>query len=640
MAQSNLLQLAQEGDANAIAALMNTSLQVIGVSARAVLRDGDLHVLLESERALAPSPAIEFIRRGLIRLGLEWITSTVIYSRILGQSVPNWVQQFSLKTPDLEINPFVLDSTTVINSAAPLEPEAPVESATLEAAGKPPLFPPLPPLNQASPMTLWLSVPLMFVLSSTIIWFRYLWGDAPQVTVGTVNSSPSPKTVAPPGEDKPNASLKAAANSSTDKPGDQPEAGSKVGIPASDNKSDFVSLAKDEGYQAYLIGKAAQSKQDWQKAAVHWRRAIALLKAVPDTDPQQAIAQEKLTEYQGHLDFVMREKLGNPGMELVKTITGTISPKSVVSSDNGLFFAQNMMYNHSITVYNRQYELVKTISDEINLADYGYPQFQGSQHGAPVEAAFTKDGGTAWVSNYQMYGARFSSSADDDCSPEQNNEASFLYRIGTQKLAIDKVVQVGAVPKYVATTPDNRYVLASNWCSWDVSVVDPQQNKEIRRIQLGPYPRGIAVDNAAQIAYVAVMGSYDVAAINLKDFSVSWLKDIGHSPRHLNLDPSGKFLYATLNGEGQVAKIDLASKAVVAKVATGTSPRSMAISNDGQFLYVVNYDSDTVSKIRTSDMQAVQSVAVNTAPIGITYDEGTNQVWVACYSGSIQVFQD
>lgn len=608
MAQSNLLELAQEGDANAIAALMNASLQAIGVSARAVLRDGDLHVLLESERALAPSPAIEFIRRGILRLGLAWVSSTVVYSRILGQSTPNWVQQVSLQTPDLETNPFVFDPTTVISSASPLESAETLEIASLEAATKQHLFPPLPRWNQASPTTLalWLSLPLMFVLSSTAIWFRYLWGEAPEVTVETVNPTASPKAIAPPETDK----------------------------------TDFLGLAKDEGYQAYLIGKAAQSKPDWQKAASHWRRAIAILKTVPDADPQKAIAQQKLTEYQGHLDFVMREKLSGPGMELVKTITGTISPKSVVSSEKGLFFAQNMMYNHSITVYNRQYDLVKTISDEISLADYGYPQFPGKQHGAPVEAAFTTDGSTAWVSNYQMYGAGFTSSADDDCSPEQNHEQSFLYRIGTQNLAIDKVVQVGAVPKYVATTPDNRYVLASNWCSWDVSVIDPQQNKEIRRIQLGPYPRGIVVDNASQIAYVAVMGSYDVAAINLKDFTVDWLRDVGHSPRHLNLDPAGKYLYATLNGEGQVAKIDLSSKAVLAKVATGTSPRSMAIASDGQFLYVVNYDSDTVSKIRTSDMQIVQSVAVNSAPIGITYDGGTNQVWVACYSGSIQVFQD
>ena len=32
-------------------------------------------------------------------------------------------------------------------------------------------------------------------------------------------------------------------------------------------------------------------------------------------------------------------------------------------------------------------------------------------------------------------------------------------------MAVDQVIQVGLVPKYVATTPDGRYVLVSNWCS-------------------------------------------------------------------------------------------------------------------------------------------------------------------------------
>jgi hypothetical protein len=48
-------------------------------------------------------------------------------------------------------------------------------------------------------------------------------------------------------------------------------------------------------------------------------------------------------------------------MKLKKTIYGKISPKSVVHSGTGLFFAQNMMYSHTITVYDRKYNLVKTI---------------------------------------------------------------------------------------------------------------------------------------------------------------------------------------------------------------------------------------------------------------------------------------
>ena len=40
-------------------------------------------------------------------------------------------------------------------------------------------------------------------------------------------------------------------------------------------------------------------------------------------------------------------------MRLVKAIRGDISPKSVVASGDGHFIAQNMMYRHSITVYDR-----------------------------------------------------------------------------------------------------------------------------------------------------------------------------------------------------------------------------------------------------------------------------------------------
>ncbi|MEQ9238302.1 MAG: peptidoglycan-binding protein [Coleofasciculus sp. E2-BRE-01] len=327
-------------------------------------------------------------------------------------------------------------------------------------------------------------------------------------------------------------------------------------------------------------------------------------------------------------------------MTLKQTISGKISPKSIVHSGRGLFFAQNMMYSHTITVYDRQYNLVKTIADAVNLQKYGHSKGNGTYKGSPVEAAFSDNGKYAWVSNYQMYGSGFNNPGSDKCSPSQKTDNSFLYRISTDSLAIDQVIEVGSVPKFVATSPDNRFALVSNWCSWDLSVVDIQQNQEVRRIKLGRYPRGIAVDAASQKAYVAVMGSYDIAVVDLNDFSLDWIKNIGNSPRHLSIDPGGQYLYATLNGEGTVAKIDLFTGKVLRKVVTGNAPRSMDISDDGEFLYVVNYHSNTMSKVRTRDMSIQQTVNTNANPIGITYDPETNQVWVACYSGTIMVFQD
>jgi hypothetical protein len=54
----------------------------------------------------------------------------------------------------------------------------------------------------------------------------------------------------------------------------------------------------------------------------------------------------------------------SPSMKLIHTINGSIAPKSVRSSGDGVVSAHNMMYRHSVTVYNaKTFELVHTIAD-------------------------------------------------------------------------------------------------------------------------------------------------------------------------------------------------------------------------------------------------------------------------------------
>jgi DNA-binding beta-propeller fold protein YncE len=107
----------------------------------------------------------------------------------------------------------------------------------------------------------------------------------------------------------------------------------------------------------------------------------------------------------------------------------------------------------------------------------------------------------------------------------------------------------------------------------------------------------------------------------------------------LEIDPSGRRIYATLNAENRVARLNLHTGRVK-KVSTGTLPRSLAIADDAKAIYVVNYESGTVSKLRTPDLEVLQTVDACYHPIGITYDAPTRRVWVACYGGSILVFND
>lgn len=323
------------------------------------------------------------------------------------------------------------------------------------------------------------------------------------------------------------------------------------------------------------------------------------------------------------------------------TIRGSITPKSVVASGGGVVFAQNMIYSHTITVYDSDGNLLATIPDAVDLAAFGVTGHPpGEVKGGPVEMAFSPDGKEAYVSNYSMYGPGFGHPGHDSCSPASGYDSSFVYRVDVAKRVIDKVIPVGSVPKYVATTPDGKYVLVTNWCSYDMSIIDVASGREVKRLPIGPHPRGIAVNSSSSTAYVAVMGGRDIVTVDLATFALGRIANVGGAPRHLVLSPDDQTLYATLNADGQVAKIDVASGRVIQRVTTGSAPRSMAISTDGLSLYVVNYESSTVSKVDAATMQVRQSLPTNHHPIGITYDALTGRIWVACYSGTIELFDE
>ena len=322
----------------------------------------------------------------------------------------------------------------------------------------------------------------------------------------------------------------------------------------------------------------------------------------------------------------------------VATVTGAISPKSVTATGTGLVFAQNMMYRHTMTVYDAGGALVKTIPDGVDLTKFGVTGHPGVSRGAPVEAAVDQSHRYVFATNYSMYGANFGPEGSDNCSGPGGLTPSYVYRVNIATLAIDAVGQVGMVPKYVAVTPDDRYVLVSNWCSYDLSVLDYATLHEVDRIHLGAYPRGIAIDGQSHVAYVAVMGTFDVARIDLRTFDRTWFRGVGNSPRHLVLSADGRRLFVTLNGDNRVVAVDTATGQVVARRASGTQPRSIAISSDGLALYVVNYGSNTVSVLKTADLAVVNTFPVPDHPIGIAYEPTHHRIWVACYSGAILVY--
>jgi len=327
-------------------------------------------------------------------------------------------------------------------------------------------------------------------------------------------------------------------------------------------------------------------------------------------------------------------------MQLIKTINGSISPKSVRSSGDGVVSAHNMMYNHSVTVYDaKTFELLKTVPDSISLKNFGYSKSASLFKGAPVEGTYSPDGKYLYVTNYAMYGPGYNKEGHDTCSPASGFDTSFVYRINRSNYEIDAVYPVGSVPKVVEVTPDNKYLLVTNWCSYTLTVISIETQKTVKTIKIGRYPRGISVSKDSKKAYVAEMGGNRIHVINLEDFTVTFIP-IGSNPRAIVLSPDNSKLYVTMNLSGQVASWDLIANQAGKSIKTGKAARSLAISSDGTALFVVNFDSDTISKVRTSDMKVLQTLKACNEPIGITFDAATNNTWVACYKGQIKIYSN
>ena len=160
--------------------------------------------------------------------------------------------------------------------------------------------------------------------------------------------------------------------------------------------------------------------------------------------------------------------------------------------------------------------------------------------GSPVEAVFTSDGSHAFVSNYRMYGPGYDPAAGNDACTKDDGQRSFVYRIDTETLTVDRAHGAGPVPKFMAVTPDDRLLLVSNWCGYDVSVIDLESHQTLAEIEVGRHPRGIAVTSErprsmdisddGTALYVVNYGSDTFTKLRASDLAV--LQTLDTAARH------------------------------------------------------------------------------------------------------------
>jgi pilus assembly protein FimV len=64
--------------------------------------------------------------------------------------------------------------------------------------------------------------------------------------------------------------------------------------------------AVNAAQNAANLAQTASTPAEWQAVADSWEEAIALMKQVPESDPNYATAQQKAIDYQPNLDYAQQ----------------------------------------------------------------------------------------------------------------------------------------------------------------------------------------------------------------------------------------------------------------------------------------------------------------------------------------------
>lgn len=164
---------------------------------------------------------------------------------------------------------------------------------------------------------------------------------------------------------------------------------------------------------------------------------------------------------------------------------------------------------------------------------------------------------------------------------------------------------MGSVPEFIAVTPDGKRLITSNWCGFDLSIVDIATGKELSRVPIGRHHHGLEITADFRTAYVAVMGAHQIAVVDLTTMKETDRFAGGVTPRHLALSGDGSILYVSNNRDYVVHAFNTSTRKEVGRVVTGKEPRTIALSPDGTVLYVVNYEDDLLTKVSTKDMKVL-----------------------------------
>ncbi len=179
-----------------------------------------------------------------------------------------------------------------------------------------------------------------------------------------------------------------------------------------------------------------------------------------------------------------------------------------------------------------------------------------------------------------------------------------------------------AVLAYVTNERDNT-----------MSVIDLDQMKTIKTIDVGQRPRGITITPDGKEILVCASDDNTIQIIDAATLKIIGDLPSGPDPETFALAASGNPLYVSNENDNMVTVIDVPTRKVIATVPTGVEPEGMGVSPDGKVIVNTSETTNMAHFIDYATHKVVASVLVDPRPRIALFKHDGSEVWVSSEEG-------
>ena len=197
-------------------------------------------------------------------------------------------------------------------------------------------------------------------------------------------------------------------------------------------------------------------------------------------------------------------------------------------------------------------------------------------------------------------------------------------------------IEVSSQPFGLSLTPDGNKLFVACMGQGNISVVDLEQQKMTKTIQLSWGVNEVRVDPQGEYAYVTNRALNSLVLLDAEngDFVTSFNPGfaaslVGYDNRGLDFTPDGRYLFVASRNPSSLFMIDTqklplySDQAVIQMLPMDLGPTAVAVTPDGREVWATNFDSSNVFVFNadTGDILKVLDVGAGPYDIEIFADE-------------------